>query len=50
MQQPGLDFDAATLYARIGFLCGLYTANDPTAPQWNPGDFFGSAFPRSDRK
>lgn len=50
MQQPGLNFDAAAVYARIAFLCGLYTANDSTAPEWKPGDFFGLAFPRSYRK
>jgi hypothetical protein len=44
MQQGGLNFDAATLYAQTGFLCGLLTANDPNAPSWKPGDFFGIAF------
>jgi len=44
MQQPGLNFEAAALYAKTAFLCGLLTANDPKAPSWNPGDFFGIAF------
>lgn len=44
MQQPGLDFEAAAQFARVGFLCGLYTAQDTERPQWNPGDFFGAAF------
>jgi hypothetical protein len=47
MQQPGLNFEAAALYARTAFLCGLYTADDAAAPAWKPGDFFGLAFPRS---
>jgi hypothetical protein len=44
MQQPGLNFDAAAMYARTAFLCGLLTANDRHAPMWKPGDFFGIAF------
>jgi len=44
MRQPGLDFEAAAKFARVGFLCGLYTAQDTERPQWNPGDFFGAAF------
>jgi hypothetical protein len=44
MQQPGLNFEAAALYAKTAFLCGLFTANDPSPPSWKPGDFFGAAF------
>ena len=44
MNQPGLDFEAGAKYARIAFLCGLYTANDAAAPAWKAGDFFGTAF------
>jgi hypothetical protein len=44
MRQPGLDFDAAAKFARVGFLCGLYTAQETERPQWKPGDFFGAAF------
>jgi Zn-dependent M28 family amino/carboxypeptidase len=46
MQQPGLDFASAALYARVALLCGLYTADAAAAPAWNAGDFFGIAFPR----
>lgn len=46
MQQPGLNFESAALYARTALLCGLYTANDAAVPVWNSGDFFGIAFPR----
>jgi hypothetical protein len=44
MRQPALNFDAAAAFARVGFLCGLYVAQDTERPQWNPGDFFGTAF------
>jgi hypothetical protein len=46
MQQPGLNFDAAALYARTAFLCGWFAGNDAAAPAWKPGDFFGVAFAR----
>jgi Zn-dependent M28 family amino/carboxypeptidase len=49
MQQAGLNFDAAALYARTALLCGWYAANDAAVPEWNPGDFFGQAFPRAPR-
>jgi hypothetical protein len=49
MQQPGLNFQAAALYAQTAFLCGLFTANDANAPTWKPGDFFGIAFAPSGR-
>jgi hypothetical protein len=44
MQQPNLDFEAGALYARVAYLCGLYTADDRDVPKWNPSDFFGVAF------
>jgi hypothetical protein len=44
MQQPGLDFEAAAALTRVGFLCGLYIAQQTERPGWNPGDFFGAAF------
>jgi hypothetical protein len=47
MLQPGLNFDAATLFARAGFLCGLYVAQDDDRPRWNPGDVFATAFANS---
>jgi hypothetical protein len=49
MQQPGLNFDAAAQFAQVGFLCGLYVAQDSERPRWNPGDFFGTAFANSQR-
>jgi hypothetical protein len=44
MLQPGLNFDAAAALTRVGFLCGLYLAEQSERPRWNPGDFFGAAF------
>ena len=44
MQQPGLDFEAAAALTRVGFLCGLYIAQETERPHWNPGDFFGATF------
>jgi hypothetical protein len=44
MQQPGLDFEAAAALTRVGFLCGLYIAQQTERPRWNPGDFFGATF------
>jgi Zn-dependent M28 family amino/carboxypeptidase len=41
MQQPGLDFDSAAVFARFAYLCGYEIAQDPARPSWNPGDFFG---------
>jgi hypothetical protein len=49
MRQPGLNFDAATLFARVGFLCGLYVAQERERPRWNPGDFFATAFATPER-
>jgi hypothetical protein len=44
MQQSGLDFEAAAALTRVGFLCGLYIAQQTDRPRWNPGDFFGATF------
>ncbi len=44
MQQPGLNFDAATTYARLAFLCGYLVAQETERPRWNSGDFFGEEF------
>ncbi len=44
MEQPGLDFDAATKYARFVFLCGYLIAEDTQRPTWNKGDFFGEHY------
>jgi Zn-dependent M28 family amino/carboxypeptidase len=44
MQQPGLDFEAAAALTRVGFLCGLYVAQQTERPRWNSGDFFGATF------
>jgi hypothetical protein len=42
----GLDFDAATKYARFVFLCGYLITEDPQRPTWNQGDFFGERYGR----
>jgi hypothetical protein len=34
----------------MGFLIGLYTAQDPDPPRWNPGDFFGITFAKGSRQ
>ena len=44
MQQPGLDFDAAALFARFAYLCGYEITQDTVRPTWNPGDFFGAKY------
>jgi hypothetical protein len=44
MDQPGLDFDAATKYARFVFLCGYLITEDAQRPTWNKGDFFGDLY------
>jgi hypothetical protein len=44
LRQPGLDFESAAAFTRVGFLCGLYVAQETERPRWNPGDFFGTAF------
>jgi hypothetical protein len=44
MTQPGLDFEAAAAFTRVGFLCGLYVAQATERPQWKAGDFFGATF------
>jgi hypothetical protein len=50
MQQPGLDFDSAATFTKMGFLLGLYTAQDPDPPHWNQGDFFGMTFAKRSRQ
>jgi hypothetical protein len=47
MNQPGLDFDAATKYARFVFLCGWNIAQQKDRPHWNGGDFFGEHYAKS---
>lgn len=44
IDQPGLDFDAATQFARFAFLCGYLISQDPKRPTWNKGDFFGDNY------
>ena len=44
MDQPGLDFDSATAYARMVLLCGLLVADGTPRPVWNKPDFFGDHF------
>ncbi len=44
MDQPGLDFDSATKFARFIFLCGWITAQQKDRPHWNTGDFFGKKY------
>jgi len=44
MRQPGLNFEAAADFARVGLLCGLYVAQQAERPRWNAGDFFGTTF------
>jgi len=46
MEQPGLDFDAATKYAQFVFLCGYLITSDQERPAWNKGDFFGELYGR----
>ena len=38
------DFDAAATHVKVNFLIGYLAANDPRAPVWNKGDFFGNRF------
>lgn len=44
MQQPGLDFDSAAIFARFAYLCGYEIAQTSARPSWNPGDFFGRQY------
>jgi Peptidase family M28/PA domain len=46
MNQPGLDFEAATKFARFAFLCGYLVTEDTQRPTWNKGDFFGGLYGR----
>jgi hypothetical protein len=50
MDQPGLDFDAATKFARFVFLCGYLVSEDGHRPAWNKGDFFGDHYARAGGK
>lgn len=44
LAQPGLNFESAAQFTRVGFLCGWYVAQADQRPKWNPGDFFGAVF------
>jgi hypothetical protein len=44
MDQPGLDFEAATKLARFAFLCGYLVTEKIQRPTWNKGDFFGDLY------
>jgi Zn-dependent M28 family amino/carboxypeptidase len=46
MSQP-FDFEAAAKGTQLNFLIGYRVAQDPQAPAWNPGDFFGVKFARN---
>ncbi|MBS1949999.1 MAG: M28 family peptidase [Cytophagales bacterium] len=46
MSQP-FDFNAATMHVKINFLTGYFAANEPNAPTWNEGDFFGKKFSKT---
>lgn len=43
MNQP-FDFDAAATHVKVNFLIGYLVCNEPYAPAWNKGDFFGQRF------
>jgi Peptidase family M28/PA domain len=43
IDQP-IDFDAMAKGAVMNFLVGYRVAQDDPAPEWNQGDFFGTAF------
>lgn len=43
MNQP-FDFKAATTHVKINFLIGYFVCQEPAAPVWNKGDFFGQRF------
>ena len=38
------DFNAAAMHVKINFLIGYFVCNEPKAPAWNNGDFFGQKF------
>ncbi len=40
MNQP-FDFNGAATHVKVNYLIGKLVANNPSAPQWNKGDFFG---------
>jgi len=43
LSQP-LDFESLARFARLHYLVAWVVANQPTPPQWNPGDFFGARY------
>jgi len=43
MDQP-MDLDSAAKMSVVNFLIGYQVAQQDTAPTWNKGDFFGTAF------
>lgn len=45
-RQP-MDFESAVREAGLDFLIGYYVASNPSRPQWNPDDFFGSKYASS---
>jgi len=44
INQPGLDWESATQFARYALYCGYMVAQDPKRPTWNKGDFFGDHY------
>jgi len=46
MNQP-FDFNAAAMHVKVNFLIGYLVSNEPKAPTWNKGDFFGGKFNRN---
>jgi Zn-dependent M28 family amino/carboxypeptidase len=38
------DFNAAAMHVKVNFLIGYLVSNEPKAPTWNKGDFFGGKF------
>jgi hypothetical protein len=44
INQPGLDWEAATQFARYALYCGYLMAQDPQRPTWNKGDYFGDNY------
>jgi hypothetical protein len=41
-----MDEAAIALYTRANVALGLRIADDPAAPRWKPGNFFGETFAR----
>ena len=42
-----MDLDAAARFAHVNFLIAQDVAQNPVAPSWKPGNFFGSTFGKS---